>query len=150
MPVTNRGKFRILQVFFRNQSVPATFYLALAKATVTPTVDTNTLNELAEVAAGNGYTAGGVAVARSAAAWDVLTEDDATDRALVQMADVAFTASGGTLPSDAVGATYVLLLDDNATPASRDVIAFAALNPAPLLATTGQTLTIQDWQFDGI
>lgn len=147
MPMTNRGKLRILQAFFRNTNVPAQFYLALGTSTITPSADTNTLSQVAEIAAGNGYATGGVAVARSAVAWDVLTEDDALDRAIVQAADVALLPTGGPIPATGLPGTYVFLLDDNPTPSSRDVLAYATLSPGPVSASDGQSITIRDFEF---
>src|SRR4030065_1478894 len=101
--VTNRGKYLILQGGFRNAGLPTSFYMALADQTTTPTVDHNAFNEHTEVPAGNGYTSGGIALARNATDWDVLTEDDTNDRALVQAKDLVWTASGGTLAASGTG-----------------------------------------------
>lgn len=140
---TNRGKYLLLQSFLRNTGAPTTFYMALVTSAVAPTADTNTLGDLTEIAAGNGYTAGGLAVARNATDWDTLTEDDASDRALVQAKDLVWTASGGNLPASGSGARYAVLLDDNATPASRQVIAYFDLG-SDITISDGQSLTLQN------
>lgn len=150
MPFTNRGKFRMLQSFYRGVNTPSTFYVALVTATVVPTAATNTLSQLAEIAAGNGYTAGGIAVARSAVAWDVLIEDDTLNQARVQAADIVWTPSGGPIPSSGAGATYAVLLDDNVTPANRDVIAYATLTPGPVTVSDTQPLTLQNLEFQAL
>ena len=70
MAVTNRGKFLLLQEFFRNPTEFTTLYIALITSAVAPTVDTNTFSELTEIAAGNGYTAGGISLSRNSTDFD--------------------------------------------------------------------------------
>lgn len=141
---TNRGKFACLGYWCRSTD-PLTlqFYMALVKST--PDQDDNLMSDLTEVAAGNGYTAGGEPVARSAAGWDVLTEDDGNDWALCQVADEVWTAAGGDLPSDSVGATYAVITDDDAVVANREVYHYGSLGGARVVST-GQTLTIQNFE----
>lgn len=140
---TNKGKARALSLLFRNEGAPATFYLALCAATTVPGPDTNTLGELTQIAVGNGYSDGGAAVARSAVGFDPTTEDDINDRALIQLADVVWTAAGGPIPATGSGARYAVLIDDNVTIASREVLAFWDLAADRTVSDT-QTLTIQD------
>jgi hypothetical protein len=143
--VTNRGKKRELDVMYRGQNTPGGFYLALVTAAASPTVDTNLWSDLSanEIAAGNGYTAGGLAISRNTTDWDVLTEDDTADRALVQLKNIAWTASGGPIPASGAGARYAVLLDDNATPANREVLIVWDLG-ADRTVSSGQTLTLVD------
>jgi hypothetical protein len=117
--------------------------MALVKST--PTADTNVLGDLTEIAAGNGYTSGGTSLARNSTDFDVLTEDDTNDYALVQVKDIVWTASGGALPSDSVGATYAVITDDNGTVGSRDVYHYGSLGGARVVSS-GQTLTIQNFE----
>lgn len=140
---TNRGKYDCLALWARNTSPATAFYMALVKST--PTQDTNTMSDLTEVAAGNGYTAGGISLTRNATDFDVLTEDDTNDWALVQVKDIVWTASGGTLPSDGNGATYAVITDDNGTVGSRDVYHYGSLSSARVVSS-GQTLTIQNFE----
>src|SRR4030067_541469 len=119
--VTNRGKYLILQGGSRTAGPPPSFYMALADQTTTPTVDHNAFNEHTEVPAGNGYTSGGIALARNATDWDVLTEADPNARALVQAKALVWTASGGTLPASGTGARWLDCLDDNVTIGSRQI-----------------------------
>ncbi len=143
---TNRGKYNCLALWARTTApVTTAFYMALVKST--PDADDNTMADLTEVAAGNGYTAGGKSVARDATDFDVLTEDDGNDKALVQIKDEVWTASGGTLPSDGNGATYAVITDDNATVASRNVYHYGSLTSARVVSD-GQTLTIQNFEID--
>ncbi len=140
---TNRGKYLLLQEFFRNPTEFTNLYIALCTSATAPTADTNTFSELTEITAGNGYTAGGIALTRNGTDFDVLTEDDATDRAYVQLRDIVWTASGGNLPSAGSGARYAALTDDNVTQGSRQVIAWWDLT-SDRTVSTGQTLTLQN------
>lgn len=141
---TNRGKYDCLALWARTTSpVTSTYYLALVKST--PTADTNTMSDLTEIAAGNGYTSGGQSVSRNATDFDVLTEDDTNDMAYVQLKDFSWTASGGDLPSDSNGATYCVLTDDNGTVSSRDVFHYGSLGSARTVSD-GQTLTLQNFE----
>jgi hypothetical protein len=143
--VTNRGRKRELDSFYRGQNTPGGFFIGLVKAAAAPTADTNVWSDVSgqEIAAGNGYTANGISVARNTTDWDVLTEDDANDRALVQLKNIVWTASGGPIPSSGGGARYAILMDDNGTPANRDVIAVFDLG-SDRTVSDGQTLTLVD------
>ena len=142
---TNRGKYDCLALWARGTSPATTFYMALVKST--PDADDDTMTDLTQVATGNGYSDGGLAVNRNGTDFDVLTEDDTNDKALVQVKDIVWTASGGTLPSDGNGATYAVITDDNATVASRDVYHYGSLGGARVVSDT-QTLTIQNFEID--
>jgi hypothetical protein len=110
---------------------------------VTPTQDTNLKSELTEIATGNGYSLGGIAVARNSTDFDVLTEDDTNDWALIQLKDIVWTASGGSIPASGNGARWALLTDAHATPASREIIAYFDL-VSDRTVSSGQTLTLQN------
>lgn len=143
---TNRGKYLALGVFFRGVTAPTTFYMALVTSAAAPGADTNTLSELTEIASGNGYTAGGLAVARNATDFDVYTEDDANDRALIQIKDLVWTASGGTLPASGGGARYAVLVTDEGTVGNRQIVgSFDLISDRSV--SSGQTLTLQDCEF---
>lgn len=145
---TNRGKFRAFKTWFQGLTVPTVFYLALFTSATAPTADTNSKSELTEIAAGNGYTAGGISVARDATDFDVITEDDGNDRVLVQLKDMVWTASAGPIPASGSGARYAGLTDDNATPASRDVLNYFDL-VSDRVISDGQTLTLVNVEFRG-
>jgi hypothetical protein len=144
---TNRGKWMILNTYFRAVAAPTNFYVALVTSATAPTADTNTLSELTEVAAGNGYTTGGFSLSRNATDFDTLTEDDSGDKALIQVKDVAWTASGGSIPGSGSGARYAVLTDDNATVGSRQVLAFWDLVSDRVVSVT-QILTLQNLELD--
>jgi hypothetical protein len=141
--VTNRGKKVILDITFRNATEPTNLYIFLATSANTPTADTNVKSDLTEIATGDGYTAGGYSLSRNNTDFDVLTEDDANDRALVQVKDVVWTASGGNLPSSGNGARWALLTDDNGTLGSREVWVYWDLTADRTISDT-QTLTLVD------
>lgn len=143
MAVTNRGKYLILQEFFRNPTEFTTLYIALITSAAAPTVDTNTFSELTEIAAGNGYTAGGISLSRNSTDFDTLTEDDSGNLAYIRLRDIVWTASGGSLPGSGNGARYAILTDDNGTQGSRQVIAYWDLT-SDRTVSSGQTLTLTD------
>jgi hypothetical protein len=141
--ITNRGKYKMLDWAFRGSTLPTNYYVALCTSAASPTVDTNTLSELTEIAAGNGYTAGGISLTKNSTDFDVLTEDDSGDLGKVQVKDLTWTASGGTLPASGNGARWAVLTDDNATQGSRLVLAWWDL-VSDRSVSSGQPLTLQD------
>ena len=68
---------------------------------------------------------------------------DANDRGELQIRDFVWTASGGPIPASGLGALYMVLTDDNATVASREVYCYFSLGSARTVSS-GQTLTIQN------
>jgi hypothetical protein len=140
---TNKGKMSILDAYFRNNGAPTNFYVALVTSATAPDADTNLMSDLTEIAAGNGYTSGGYQLTRNATDFDTLTEDDNNDRGLVQIKDVVWTASGGSIPGSGDGARYAVLTDDNVTVASREIYAYWDLS-SDRQVSDGQTLTLQD------
>lgn len=141
--MTNRGKYNTLNIKYRNGTEPTNFFAALFTSAVTPTADTNTKSELTEIANGNGYTTGGLSLNRDSTDFDVLTEDDTNDRALIQLKDLTWTASGGSLPASGGGARWLCLTDDNATQGSREIDTFWDL-VSDRSVSVGQTLTAQN------
>ncbi len=144
---TNRGKKVLADVFFRGASAPTNLYLALCTSATAPTADTNTLSQLTQIATGNGYADGGYQLARDSTDFDTLTEDDAADKAILQVKDVAWTASGGPIPASGNGARWAVLTDDNATVGDRQVLAYWDLASDRTVSET-QSLTLQDLQID--
>lgn len=141
--ITNRGKYKLLDWVFRASTLPTNFYVALCTSAATPTVDTNTFSELTEIAAGNGYTAGGTSLTKNSTDFDVLTEDDTGDLGKIQIKDLTWTASGGSLPGSGNGARWAVLTDDNATQGNRIVLAWWDLT-SDRSVSVGQPLTLQD------
>jgi len=144
---TNRGKYLMLGYVFRGTTLPTNFYVALVTSAVVPTQDHNTLSQLTEIAAGNGYTTGGYQLTPGTTDFDVQTENDTSDLALVQIKDVIWTASGGSIPSSGGGARYAVLTDNNVTVGSRQIIAYWSLG-SDRTVSSGQTLTLQNCELD--
>lgn len=140
---TNKGKMSILDAYFRNNGAPTNFYVALVTSASAPTADTNTLSDLTEIAAGNGYTTGGYQLTKNATDFDSLTENDTDDRGEIQIKDVVWTASGGSIPDSGNGARYAVLTDDNGTVANREVLAYWDLS-SDRSVSDGQSLTLQN------
>jgi len=140
---TNRGKYLINGWVFRGVALPTYYYVALVTSATAPNADTNTLGQLTEIAAGNGYNTGGYQLSKNASDFDALTEDDTGDLSLVQAKDVTWNASGGSIPASGNGARYAVLTDDNGTIANRQVIAFWDLL-SDRTVSTGQPLTLQN------
>ena len=140
---TNRGQFSALSWVFQGGTIPTNFYVALVTSAVAPGPDINTFGELTEIAAGNGYATGGEALTPNDTDFDVINEDDTNDLAKIQIRDVVWTASGGSIPDSGSGARYAVLLDDNATVGSRLVLAYWDLT-SDRSVSDGQSLTLQD------
>jgi hypothetical protein len=140
---TNKGKYQIMDEYFRNATEPTNFYVALVTSASAPTADTNTLSQLTEIAANNGYTTGGYQLARNSTDFDSLTENDTDDRGDLQIKDIVWTASGGPIPASGNGARYAVLTDDNGTVGSRLVLAWWDLT-SDRSVSDGQTLTLQN------
>lgn len=140
--VTNRGKKVILNAYFTADTTdePLDFDMVLVTSAVAPDADRSTLAGLTEVASGNGYTTGGINVTRDATGFDVITQVDASDHALIQIKDLVWTAATGPIPASGSPPRYACLMDDAATP---NLIAFFDLVSDRTVSDT-QTLTLQD------
>ena len=141
--MTNRGKYWTLDWVFRGATLPTNMYVGLVTSATAPTADINTFGELTQVATGNGYTDGGYQLDLNSTDFDDLQEDDANDRADMQIKDVTWTASGGEIPDSGDGARYAVLTDDNGTIGSRIVIGWWDLT-SNRSVSDGQDLTLQD------
>lgn len=140
---TNRGKLRIHEALYRAAALPANYFVALVTNATPPTADTNTLGQLTEIAAGNGYASGGISLAKNSTDFDVVNEDDAGDLADVQIKDLVWTASGGSIPASGSGARWAVLTDANATVGSREVWHYWDL-ASDRVVSDGQPLTLQN------
>lgn len=140
---TNKGLYRIVEAIFNGGTLPANFNIALVTSAVAPTADTNTLSQLTEIAAGNGYTSGGLSYSKNATDFPILTEDDGNDRGQVNVKDAVWTASGGSLPASGNPARWAVLTDANGTIGNREVWAYFDL-VSDRTVSDGQTLTLDD------
>ena len=147
MSWTNNGIEYALGVAFDSQSVATGLRLVLITAAAAPTVDTSTFSGLTEIAAGNGYTSGGITVTQGTDT--TLTQDDANNLAKIVIADKTITASGGAVPSSGSGARYVVLTDANATLNSRQVYAWWDLG-GDVTIGSGNSLLLDDLTLRGL
>jgi len=149
---TNRGKYLLLKWAFCAETMPDTFYVALITSAVVPTEDTNTFDELTEIADGNGYTEGGYELdpEASAGAFDILTEDDENDRAIIHIKDIIwYASSGATIPASGDGARYAVLTDDEVVVGDRNVLVVWDLISEKTVAA-GQSLKLADCQLRAV
>jgi hypothetical protein len=125
-----------MDYYFRGATLPTNFYMALITNAVAATVDTNTLGELTQISDG-GYTTNGASLTPGATDFDVYTEGSST--AYVQIKDVQWTATTSIAPAQ------IVITDDNATPANRQIIAFG---DATGTANAGQPYIVKNFQFN--
>lgn len=144
MGFTNKGARYALGVWLRGETIDTNTYLALCTSATAPTVDTNTLGQLTEIASGNGYTSGGYQLTHNSTDFDTITENDTDDRADVQLKDIVWTASGGSIPASGDGARYLVWTDDNGTVSSREVYAWWDLS-SDRSVSDGQPFTMEDF-----
>jgi len=144
---TNRGKMRMLEMVFRNQfnggNFPNSFYVVLLDNATTISPDTKTMTEVNEIATGNGYNSGGIALQRNSTDFDILSEDDIKDTGSVQAKDITWTATGGPIPSSGNPIRYLAITDDNPVVSSREIIAYKDLGE-DITISAGGSLTIKD------
>jgi len=142
---TDKGVFSMFDEFFRTTGAPTNMFVALVTSATAPLKTHNTLSELTEITAGNGYTAGGFSLTRNSTDFDVLTE---ADPVILQIKDVVWTASGGPIPLSGGDARWAVLLDDNVTVGSREIYAWFDL-VSDRSVSSGQTLTLVDCELQG-
>ena len=135
--VTNRGKLHILTMAFRNTNPPdgSAFKVTLLNNSVSPNEDTNTQNDVS-----GGVIGTAADVTRDASGFNVATEDDSNDKALIQVKDVDFA---GALTN----ARYAILTDANSTANDRVVYAVWDFGENKSVSA-GQTLTLQDLEIN--
>ena len=141
--ITNRGKLLLLQYAFRTSGRPANYYVALCTSAQTPTADTNLLSDLTQIAVGDGYSNGGYQLTPGDTDFDVNTENDASDLANIQIKDVVWNASGGSIPASGNGARWAVLTTNEGTVANRQIIAYWDL-VSDRMVSDSQSLTLQN------
>lgn len=148
MAWTNRGAYLLGQWVFRAVALPTNFYVALLTSATTPTVDTNLMSDVTQIATGNGYSSGGYQLTPGTTDFDSNVENDTNDRAELQIKDVVWTASGGPIPASGSGARWAVLTTDEATVANRQILAFFDLS-SDRTVSSGQPLTLQNIELRG-
>lgn len=143
--MTLQGMYDMQDIVLRGALPPASLYIALvtdvSAGENTPNKDTETMADLTEIAAGNGYTSGGYQLDRNSTDWDTLTKG--TSDVIANMKDVSWAASGGAIPPSGNGATYAVLTTDEATVSARKVWAYWQLSEERT-ATDGQILKLRN------
>jgi hypothetical protein len=142
--LTNRGKKLLLEYAFGRVALPTNFYMVLCTSADTPTMDTNVMSELTQIATGNGYTDGGYQLTPGSTDFDTIDEDDDNDYAVIKIKDIIWTASGGPLPASGNGARWAVLTDDDATFADRQILAIFDLSADRTISDT-QRLILSDF-----
>ena len=130
----------------RGAAVPANYNVALCTADTTPTYDTNVLSDLTEIAAGNGYSTGGVSLESSAVGFTSLVENDTDDRAEMKARNIEITSTGGVIPASGNPARYAAITDNNATVADRIIIFVLDLGSNRTIPD-GETMIIENSEF---
>lgn len=156
--VTDKGKAWILETTFRKQmngtTISDRMYVALIKATTTPTADLEEWGDLsgAEIADGNGYSqTNKKPIDRGTTDFNVISSDadaETNNYGHVQLENVEWTAVTGALPSSGDGARYAILMDNkggSANDATNQVLAWWDLGSDRSVAV-GQTLSLQDME----
>lgn len=134
--VTNRGKRRLLEWPLNATTLPTNFFAALFTANFTPIATTSIRSALQEVVAGNGYTAGGIALAKNVTDFPGITQDDTNNLSKILVRNLTWTAIGGDLPANDVGARWMGLCSGAA--GVDDVIAFWDLGASRVVTNTQQ------------
>lgn len=145
--LTNKGKMRILEAIFNGGTLPTNFYVALVTSAAAPDADTNTLSQLTEIAAGNGYTSGGYQLTKNSTDFPSLTEDDSGNKGTIKIKTLTWSASGGPVPASGSGARYAVLTDANGTVGSREVWAWWDL-VEDRAVSSGQDLSLTNLEID--
>jgi len=131
-------------IYRRTVPLPANFFLALVTAANVPNADMETLGEMVEIAAGAGYTSGGIAIAPNEIEFPTNAVDEATDKAVLVMKDQEFTATAGVgdkIPLTGAGAAYAVLTMPGATVSTRNVLRWFDLG-GPREVSAGQSIRI--------
>jgi hypothetical protein len=140
---TVKGLALMLDWTFRAATTPTSLYMALVTSASAPTAATETMDDLTQIAAGNGYAAGGYQLARSAADFDVLSESDTANTAVFGVKSLYWGATGGPLPASGGGVMYAVLTTDEATVSARKVLAWWEVPDGPKTALEGNQIALR-------
>lgn len=116
---TNRAKFRIAESIYNSGT--RTFYFALCTSATPPNPDIKTFGQLTQIPVGNGYPNGGIALSNTSVNFAVAAENDTTDKVIVTLRDIVFTAQSGSLPSSGDGARWAVLTGPGTVIGDREV-----------------------------
>lgn len=148
MLLTCYGVYKALDIAFRGASATdwSQFNAVLVTAAAAPDEDSELFSAFTEIAAGAGYSAGGITVEASSVGWPVLTQNDAgsPSRTIMVHKTLSFAFSAAW-PASGSAARYCLILDNAAT---KRVIGYEDLGSARS-DTVASTLTIGDGSTNG-
>lgn len=141
MPFTTRGLKLMFDWSFRTATRESFFHLVLITSASVPTAATKTMSELTQIASGNGYSTGGFTLNANSTDLNVLIEDDGASLTYIGLKNIAWTASGGPIPSSGSGASHVVLTTSEPNPANWQVIWYQSLNGTRTVSS-GNTLQL--------
>lgn len=139
---TRRGIEKMFEMFFRASAAQtSSMSVALCTGATTPAATHVTLGQLTQINAGNGYTAGGASMVRNATDFDTITTGSDM---LIQLKDVVWTASGGSIPASGSAARWAVLTDHaDSAGNTNEIYAYWDLASDRTVSDT-QTLTLQN------
>jgi hypothetical protein len=146
---TLTGIEKMFDSFFRGATAPTNLFVALCTEDDVPDQETVNLSQLTEIAAGNGYTAGGFSLDRNSTDFDVLTANITDRRMELQIKDVQWTASGGAIPSSGGGAKYAVLTDDDPVD-PRIYLWWELTGTSGISVPSGSYIKLEDFELRGI
>lgn len=141
------GSFEVLSIAANRLTVAATYvaetFGSLAHMHARPGPNTDVLGDLVEIGEGSGYITGGVAVPRNSTGFVTHSEDDTADTSILTIQRLQWTSTISNMPPGPDGIMYLVLTDDNATIAQRQVLAFWDLLGEYFIAS-GDSIIIDD------
>lgn len=140
--MTNICKSNLLSHFFRSSGGPSLdFRAVLITGANVPGPDTIYMSDVVEIAGGNGYTSGGHVIRGGVDGFPWTEIDDEGDKGILRLKDITFTASGGSIPSSAAPARYLLVVQDISDADNRKVYMWFDLS-SDIVLSDGQKLEI--------
>ncbi len=143
---TDRAKLKMLDWVMLANTKPTNFYIALLQSNTAPTNAINYISQVSEIVSGYGYTTGGVALGLGPAWFDATKQDISNARGYVQLANVAWTATGGQIPVNGTGARYAVMTGDTVINAAMREIYYYWDLTSPRTVSDGQTLSLIDME----
>ncbi len=89
---------------------------------------------------------GGAALELGALSFDTISQDISNARGYIQLANVAWTASGGQIPVNGTGARYAVMIGPTVINAAMREIFYYWDLTSPRTVSDGQTLTLIDME----
>lgn len=140
---TNDFKYDVFDNYLRGAAPESKFHVALV-TNVPPVLDATIekMGDLTEIAEGNGYTSGGIALNRDNVDFPVLTKDDAKNEVTFETRPFSWLAVGGLIPISGNPATHVVLTGDDPVVANRKVLFISDMGK-DVVATEGTKIDVE-------